>query len=203
MGFDVLKEVRREFPRYRPLMADAVGVHACRYRTSKSFDEFNLMMLEQPLAHDDIIDHAKLQAEIKTRSASTNRSKSVEDTRKAIEACLGPHHQPKERPCRRPHTNQNSSRPSAAKTTFPSGAAVCSNPASAAHITSPSPTLAGYTMPGDVSASKRYWHEDIITPEVEVSSDGTITAPDGPGIGFEIKHDTIQKLTVRETTISN
>jgi O-succinylbenzoate synthase len=52
-------------------------------------------------------------------------------------------------------------------------------------------------MPGDVSASKRYWHEDIIEPAVEVSPEGTITAPDGPGIGFEIEMDRIVKATVR------
>ena len=62
-------------------------------------------------------------------------------------------------------------------------------------------TLAGYTMPGDVSASKRYWHQDIISPEVEVSPAGTITAPDGPGIGFEIKLDRIGKATVRKSTV--
>jgi O-succinylbenzoate synthase len=63
-------------------------------------------------------------------------------------------------------------------------------------------TLAGYTMPGDVSASKRYWHEDIIEPEVEVSSTGTITAPDGPGIGFEVRRERIEKLAVRRATIT-
>ena len=59
-------------------------------------------------------------------------------------------------------------------------------------------TLASYTMPGDVSASKRYWHEDIIEPEVEVSSTGTITVPEGPGIGFEVRLDRIEKLAVRK-----
>jgi o-succinylbenzoate synthase len=59
----------------------------------------------------------------------------------------------------------------------------------------------GYTMPGDVSASKRYWHEDVIEPAIEVSSDGTITAPDGPGLGFEIKQDRIGKAAVRRSTI--
>jgi O-succinylbenzoate synthase len=63
-------------------------------------------------------------------------------------------------------------------------------------------TLAGYTMPGDVSASKRYWHEDIISPEVEVSPQGTITAPDAPGIGFEVKWGTIEKATTRSVTIN-
>ena len=62
-------------------------------------------------------------------------------------------------------------------------------------------TLAGYTMPGDVSASKRYWHEDIIEPEVEVSPKGTITAPDGAGIGFEVRRDRIEQIKVRQLTI--
>ena len=62
-------------------------------------------------------------------------------------------------------------------------------------------TLAGYTMPGDVSASKRYWHEDIIEPAVEVSANGTITAPEGPGIGFEVKRERIEKLTVRKEAV--
>jgi O-succinylbenzoate synthase len=58
-------------------------------------------------------------------------------------------------------------------------------------------TLAGYRLPGDVSASKRYWHEDIIEPAVEVSPEGTITASDAPGIGFEIRKERIRKLSVR------
>lgn len=62
-------------------------------------------------------------------------------------------------------------------------------------------TLAGYTMPGDVSASKRYWHEDIIEPAVEVSENGTITAPESDGIGFEVKRGLIEKLSVRKSEI--
>jgi len=62
-------------------------------------------------------------------------------------------------------------------------------------------TLAGYTLPGDVSASKRYWHEDIIEPEVEVSPLGTIRAPEAPGIGYSVRTDRIAKLAVRSITI--
>jgi O-succinylbenzoate synthase len=58
-------------------------------------------------------------------------------------------------------------------------------------------TLEGFVLPGDVSASKRYWHEDIIEPEVEVTERGTIIAPEKPGIGFEIKRDRIDSLVVR------
>ena len=63
-------------------------------------------------------------------------------------------------------------------------------------------TLAGFTLPGDVSASSRYWEEDIIEPAVTVSSNGTITAPDKPGIGFEVKMDRIESLTVRKEIIN-
>ncbi|MDP9180040.1 MAG: o-succinylbenzoate synthase, partial [Gemmatimonadota bacterium] len=58
-----------------------------------------------------------------------------------------------------------------------------------------------YTLPGDVSASKRYWHQDIIEPEVEVTPQGTIIAPEAPGIGFEVRRDRIEKVTTRRATI--
>jgi O-succinylbenzoate synthase len=58
-------------------------------------------------------------------------------------------------------------------------------------------TLAGFTLPGDVSASKRYWNEDIIEPEVEVTSKGTIHVPQAPGIGFAVRRNRIEQLTVR------
>jgi O-succinylbenzoate synthase len=58
-------------------------------------------------------------------------------------------------------------------------------------------TLAGFTLPGDVSASKRYWNEDIIEPEVEVSSRGTIQVPKRPGIGYSVRRHRIEQLTVR------
>jgi O-succinylbenzoate synthase len=56
-------------------------------------------------------------------------------------------------------------------------------------------------MPGDVSASKRYWHEDIIEPAVEITNRGTIIAPQAPGIGFEVKRDRIEKITKRKVVI--
>ncbi len=62
-------------------------------------------------------------------------------------------------------------------------------------------TLAGFTLPGDVSASKRYWFEDIIEPEVSITTNGTIIAPENAGIGFEIKRDRIDDLTVRKIRI--
>ena len=63
-------------------------------------------------------------------------------------------------------------------------------------------TLPGFTLPGDVSASARYWHEDIIDPEVTVNNKGVITVPDGPGIGFSIKEDFIESLATRREQIT-
>jgi O-succinylbenzoate synthase len=62
-------------------------------------------------------------------------------------------------------------------------------------------TLENFRLPGDVSASKRYWKEDIIDPEVTVSPQGTITISDEPGTGYRVRTDLIDKLTVRKETI--
>jgi O-succinylbenzoate synthase len=58
-------------------------------------------------------------------------------------------------------------------------------------------TLPNFTLPGDVSASQRYWNEDIIEPEVEVSSRGTIPAPTSPGLSYSVKRKLVEQLTVR------
>jgi len=63
-------------------------------------------------------------------------------------------------------------------------------------------TLPGFALPGDVSASSRYWDEDIIEPEVEVSGKGTIRVPTAPGTGYQVRRDRIEALTVRSQTFS-
>jgi O-succinylbenzoate synthase len=62
-------------------------------------------------------------------------------------------------------------------------------------------TLENFTLPGDVSASARYFAEDIIEPEVTVSRQGEITIPDTPGRGYEVKPDLIERFTVRKEMI--
>jgi L-alanine-DL-glutamate epimerase and related enzymes of enolase superfamily len=62
-------------------------------------------------------------------------------------------------------------------------------------------TLPNFTLPGDVSASARYWHEDIITPEVTVTPQGTIKVPTAPGIAFAAP-DRIATLTARTLQLS-
>jgi o-succinylbenzoate synthase len=63
-------------------------------------------------------------------------------------------------------------------------------------------TLPNFRLPGDVSASRRYWHEDIVEPEIDVSSRGTIAVTDAPGTGYAIKAGLIEKLTARKEVIS-
>jgi len=62
-------------------------------------------------------------------------------------------------------------------------------------------TLPGFVLPGDVSASRRYWDEDIIEPEVEVTSQGTIRVPTAPGIGYEVRNKRIEQLTTRKEVL--
>ncbi|MGI8642219.1 MAG: o-succinylbenzoate synthase [Pyrinomonadaceae bacterium] len=198
--FDVIRRVREKFGDIL-LMGDANSAYSLNdIDLFKRMDEFNLMMFEQPLAHDDIFDHAKLQKEIKTPICLDESIHSPEDARKAIElkACkiinvklgrVGGHAQAKlvEEVCR---TNEI---PVWCGGMLESGIGRAHNIAMS--------TLAGFTLPGDVSASKRYWHEDIIEPSVEVTKNGTIIAPEKTGIGFHVKRGRIDKITVRKTEI--
>jgi O-succinylbenzoate synthase len=61
-------------------------------------------------------------------------------------------------------------------------------------------SLPGYTLPGDVSASKRYWEEDVIDPPVEVNSRGTIQVPTSSGLGYHVRRDLIERWTVEKET---
>jgi len=200
--YDVIRAVRSQFSDIL-LMGDANSAYTLAdIDMLKSLDEFNLMMLEQPLPYDDIVDHAKLQAQIKTPVCLDEPIKSPDDARKAIElksgkiinlknGRVGGHAQSKqvEQICR------ENGIPVWCGGMLESGIGRAHNIAIS--------TLAGYTMPGDVSASKRYWHEDIIKPAVEVSTSGTIKAPEGPGIGFEISRERIDRTAVRTVKIAS
>jgi O-succinylbenzoate synthase len=167
----------------------------------KALDQFDLMMIEQPLAHDDIFDHAQLQKKINTPVCLDESIRTKEDAAHAIglASCrivnlklgrVGGHTQAKkvEAVCR------ESNVPVWCGGMLESGIGRAHNIAMA--------TLAGFSLPGDVSASARYWHEDIIEPAVVVSSSGTITAPEKPGIGFDVNLSRIDHATVRKETIS-
>jgi O-succinylbenzoate synthase len=200
--YDVIRRVRAEFGSIR-LMGDANSAYSLAdIDLFKRMDEFELMMFEQPLAHDDMLDHAKLQREVRTPICLDESVRSPEDARKAVElnagriinvklGRVGGHAQGRqvEEICR------TAGIPIWCGGMLESGIGRAHNIAMS--------TLAGFTLPGDVSASKRYWHEDIIEPEVKVSAEGTIIAPEGPGIGFEVKRDRIDAVTVRRVEITN
>lgn len=199
--YDVIAAVRKHFGDI-PLMGDANSAYSLSdLDLLKSLDEFGLMMLEQPLGYDDIVDHATLQAAIKTPICLDEPIKSPDDARKAIQlksgkiinlknGRVGGHTQSKlvEKICR------ENSIPVWCGGMLESGIGRAHNIAIS--------TLSGYILPGDVSASKRYWTEDVIEPEVEVSAKGTICVPEEPGIGYKVRTDRINKIAVRKTRIS-
>ncbi len=199
---EVVEQVRARFPRVR-LMVDANSAYTLEDTPMlRALDEYELMMIEQPLAYDDREDHAKLQKQIRTPVCLDESVRSAEDARKAIEmeACrivnvklgrVGGHTEAArvEAACR------ESDVPVWCGGMLESGVGRAHNVAMA--------TLRGFTLPGDVSASSRYWAEDIIDPPVTVTPAGTIRAPDAPGLGFEIKRDLVESLTVRAETITS
>jgi o-succinylbenzoate synthase len=201
-GWDVniVEQVRRRFPDIR-LMGDANSAYSLEdVSLLRELDQFNLMMLEQPLAHRDIFDHAQLQKQIKTAVCLDESIHSSEDAKLAIDlgSCriinvklgrVGGHSEAKrvEQVCRKNNI------PVWCGGMLESGIGRAHNIAMS--------TLAGFTLPGDVSASSRYWKDDIIEPAVTVSSRGTIVAPDKPGLGFEVNIARISSLTVRDERI--
>jgi o-succinylbenzoate synthase len=201
-GWDlnIVEIVRSRFPGIA-LMGDANSAYSLRdINLFKELDRFGLMMVEQPLAYDDIFDHAKLQAEIKTPVCLDESIRTRDDATHAIElgSCrivnlklgrVGGHWCAKqvERTCR------ENNMPVWCGGMLESGVGRAHNIAMA--------TLDGFSLPGDVSASSRYWHEDIIDPPVTVSKQGTISVLDKPGIGYEVNLPRVEKLTVRNATV--
>ncbi len=197
-GWDLepVKILRERFPRIR-LMADANSAYRLEDAPLlKQLDAFYLIMIEQPLGWDDIYSHAKLQKQLDTPICLDECIHDESHARAAVElgACriiniklgrVGGHTS-----ARLVHDFcQSKSVPVWCGGMLESGIGRAHNIAMS--------TLANFTLPGDVSASRRYWHEDIITPEVEVSRQGTIRVPSAPGIGYTPRLDRMDALTRR------
>jgi O-succinylbenzoate synthase len=193
---EVLDRIRNRFPRL-PLMADA----NCAYSLAdtarlKEFDRFYLMMVEQPLGWDDLLDHARLQREISTPICLDESIHKADDARKAVEigACkiinikLG-------RVGGFTSARQVHDVCRARNIPVWCGGMLESGIGRAHNIAMS--TLPGFTLPGDVSASRRYWAEDIIDPEVAVSARGTIHVPQTVGLGYSPNLERIENATVR------
>lgn len=194
---DVIGEVRKYFPTV-PLMADANSAYSLSdIDHLQRLDDFNLMMIEQPLSYDDYVDHAKLQAKIKTPVCLDESIRSYDDARRALD--LGS--------CRIINIKQ-------ARVGGPYAAKMIHNLAKSrqapvwcgglletgigrAHNIALA-TLPGFTLPGDISASERYYAEDIVDPPVTVTPKGTIAVPTGPGIGYTVVERRLFLYSVRK-----
>jgi O-succinylbenzoate synthase len=202
-GWDVnvLEKIRARWPRI-VLSCDANSAYTLADQQHlQKFDRFKLLMIEQPLWNDDFYFHARLQKQLQTALCLDEAIRTARDAEAAVElgACrilnikvgrvggfseaVAVH-----------HVAQRAAIPVWCGGMLESGLGRSHNVALS--------TLPNFTLPGDVSASKRYWKEDIIEPEVEVSPEGTIAIGDRPGRGYALRRDLIQKATVREQTLS-
>jgi O-succinylbenzoate synthase len=201
-GWDiaVLREVRREFPSVR-LMADANSAYTLADAEHlKRLDEFYLMMIEQPLAHDDIVDHATLQAKLDTPICLDESIRTARHARQAIAM----------RACRIINVKLGRVGGFAEARRIHDAALEAGVPlwcggmleagVGRAHNIALS-TLPNFVLPGDVSASKRYWERDIVVPPVEVTERGTIVVREEPGFSYALDRDWLRRVTVREEAL--
>jgi len=202
-GYDLepVRRLRQDFPRIK-LMVDANSAYTLNdWPLLKQLEGFYLMMIEQPLGWDDLYSHVELQKKLETPICLDECIHTEEQARAAIElgACkiinvklgrVGGH-----TVARRIHDLcEKNGIPVWCGGMLESGIGRAHNIALS--------TLPNFSLAGDVAASKRYWEEDIIHPEVMVSPQGTIHVPPGPGIGFEPRLDRIDNLTARKERLA-
>jgi o-succinylbenzoate synthase len=191
---DLVAAVRERFPAV-PLMVDANSAYTLADAPLfQELDAFDLMMVEQPLAWDDIVDHAVLQAKIRTAVCLDESIHSADDARRALDLAA----------CRIVNIKvgrvggfasaiaiqdlcRRKGVPVWCGGMLESGIGRLAN----VHLQ----TLPGFTLPGDTSASARYFEEDLVDPPVVVSARGTIAVPEAPGIGHEIVWPRVDKAT--------
>ena len=195
---DVLAGMRERFPE-APLAADANGAYTLADAPRlKELDALDLRMLEQPLAHDDLVDHARLQEQLRTPICLDESIASERDAAAALE--LGSCRMVNLKPGRVGGFTaslaihdmmRGAGLPVWCGGMLETGIGRAHNLALA--------SLPGFSLPADISASRRYWKRDIVSPEHEVE-DGHMRVPGGPGIGVEIDVGRVEALTVRAAT---
>ena len=193
---DLIRSLRDHYPDV-PLMADANSAYTLDDKALlKQLDDYDLMMIEQPLATDDIVDHAKLQKEIRTPICLDESILSVDDARKAFE--LG---STKIINVKIGRVGGLTEAKKIHDFCMEKGMPVwCGGMLEAgigrAHNIALT-TLPNFILPGDTAGSSHYWEEDIISPEVVVE-DGFITVPSGYGIGYEPNLEVMDRYTVEK-----
>jgi O-succinylbenzoate synthase len=197
---EVFERVRHRFP---GIMLSCDANSAYRLKDADhltSFDAFDLLMVEQPLWYDDFYYHSMLQKRLSTAICLDESIRNRRDALAAIEM----------ESCRIINIKLGrvggfSEALAVHNAAFERGIPVwCGGMLESgigrSHNIALS-TLENYSLPGDVSASKRYWAEDIIEPEVTVSATGEIAISDAPGRGYEVRTDLVERLTVRKHEI--
>lgn len=200
-GWDVapLKAVRSALPDMN-LTVDANSAYRLTdARVFQELDELGLDYIEQPLAHDDLLDHAKLQQLLSTPICLDESIHSPEDARKGLEIDAGRIINVKlgrvrgHLMSRRVHDVAHSfGAPVWCGGMLELGIGRAHN----LHLSS----LESFSLPGDTASASRYWTEDIVSPWLD-ATDGIQTIPEGPGIGVELRRDVLDKLTVRKEVI--
>src|SRR6266446_2955817 len=196
-----VRRLRQDFPRIK-LIVDANSAYTLNdWPLLKQLEGFYLMMIEQPLGWDDLYSHVELQKKLETPICLDECIHTEEQARAAVElgACkiiniklgrVGGY-----TVALRIHDFcQQRGVPVWCGGMLESGIGRAHNIALS--------TLPNFTLPGDVTASNRYWAEDLIDPEVTVSPQGTIRVPTGPGIGFAPRRELIEKLTIRKERLA-
>jgi O-succinylbenzoate synthase len=193
---DVLERIRSRWPDIT-LSCDANSAYTLdQVEHLRKFDQFKLLMIEQPLWSDDIYFHARLQKQLATALCLDESIRTARDADAALDlgACriiniklgrVGGFTEAR----RVQDVCQARGIPVWCGGMLESGVGRAHNIAMS--------TLANFSLPGDVSASKRYWKEDIIEPEVEVSREGFIDSE----TQYRVREDVIEKVTVRKEVI--
>lgn len=197
---DLIKAVRRAYPQIQ-LMVDANSSYTLGdIKVFEILDKYNLMMIEQPLAEDDIVDHAQIQKRINTPICLDESINSAEDARKAIE--LGSCKIINVKPGRVGGLIESQKINNLAKKNniplwcggmLETGVAKAYNLAAA--------TMSEFTLPADCSPTEEFFNEDIITPGVIVKTNGTIDVSSKPGLGYGIDNKNLDKLSLSKIEI--
>jgi o-succinylbenzoate synthase len=201
--FDYVRETREALGPDAPLMVDANNAYTLDdVAHLKQFDRFGLMMIEQPLAWDDVVQHAKLQREMQTPICLDESITSAAHARSMIE--LGSGRIVNIKPGRVGGFSESIAIHNVcAEHDVPvwCGGMLESGIGRAYNVALAS--LPNFKLPGDVSPSARYWAQDIVAPEWTMDADGMVAVPwNRPGIGVEVDRDRIESLTVRRETVT-
>jgi len=199
---DVVRRVRERFPDV-PLMADANSAYTLADRPlMQELDEFDLLMIEQPLAYDDLVDHAELQRALRTPICLDESVPSLAAARAALALGSGrivnikPGRVGGPTAARAIHDLCRARRvPVWCGGRLETGIGRAHNVALA--------SLPGFTLPGDISASARYFEQDIVDPPFTITPDGTMAVPTAPGIGVTVVLPRLYAATVRQTVVKS